>query len=120
MRDFIYPDDLSQINEWSGQVFNAPIFPKYGAIVDGVAAGFLVRTDTGYAMLEAFFGNPKASVVSRARAFKRIVSHLLEIAKREGYVMVLGSTGNKAIIDAAVKDGWNIYDTQHTRIYKEL
>lgn len=81
-------------------------FPPIGLIVDDVAAGFLVKTDARYAMLEYFVCNPYASREDKNNAFHEIIRNLTLEAKRSGYDDLLGITSNHTLIKITLENGF--------------
>jgi hypothetical protein len=59
--------------------------PKVGFVIPGVAAGFLVQTDTPGAELDFFISNPEKGRRHRALALDSIVESLTAHAKSLGY-----------------------------------
>jgi hypothetical protein len=59
----IGPEDLPEIASWrSGGVMPWEQLPPVGFMVRGVAAGWLIQTDTAMALLEHFVSNPLESI----------------------------------------------------------
>lgn len=75
--------------------------PGTGRIMDGIAAGFLVRTDTPIAWLEFFISNPACGRKRRHSALEKIAGALIEDARRLGYSGVTASTQNHSIKELA-------------------
>lgn len=60
-------------------------FPMYGLFVPNTAAGFLVITDSMFALLDFFITNPEQSALKRGRALNGIIDGLITRAKNLGF-----------------------------------
>jgi hypothetical protein len=98
MRPFV-ASDLQEVNAWCAAHGRDPLpaerLPPTGAIVPGVACGFLYRTDSAVALLEAFITNPAATLRRRSAAVDEITLALLAQA-RGSYVMAICTAGGTA------------------------
>jgi sugar phosphate isomerase/epimerase len=87
MRPFA-ASDLPEVAGWySARGFSGlrpGHLPKHGAIVPGVAAGWLYRTDSDVGLLDGFVTNPSAPLRERSKAVDAISSHLIELARHLG------------------------------------
>lgn len=59
--------------------------PDEGLIISGVAAGFLIQTDTSTAILDFFITNPETSPRARGEALNEISRGLIERARALGF-----------------------------------
>lgn len=93
-------------------------FPKYGLIVEGVACGFLIKTDTPIALLDFFFGNPKAKQAEKLKAFKLISQGLIKEAVRDGFSVI--QTDTKVLSLKKVANGLGFVERESTLFHVEL
>lgn len=86
------PKDYYEISSWFwGRDMAVPLpedLPEVGLIVPGVAAGFLIWTDTSVAILDFFITNPKEISFKRGRALNDIIDGLMLRAKQIGFTKV--------------------------------
>lgn len=96
------PEDLNALDSWlmaRGEPLLGPEFlPEVGMIVPGVAAGFLYRAEGKMALLEHFVTNRTESRINREEAVSLIADSLVEIAKAEGFSVVVAITRALPII----------------------
>lgn len=85
--------DLSSMNTWliarnlpQKKIMDLPV---YGLIVEGLAVGFLVETDSCFALLDFFVSNPEADRNDRKVALTMIAAEMVEIAKEKGFETLL-------------------------------
>lgn len=71
--------------------------PLNGAIVPGIAAGFLYATDSTVAFMENFVTNPRAGLRERSKAITRIAEALAEEAHVLGFRSIVLTTGHTGI-----------------------
>lgn len=71
---------------------NRKDLPKVGMIEDGVAAGFLVQTDSSVAFLEFFVSNPAAGRKKRKRSLDSIADELVKVARSFKFKMIQAGT----------------------------
>lgn len=88
--------DYSQVCEWYGARHQSPppieCTPETGVIVDGVAAGFLLKTDAKVGILEFFITNKDAEKELRHRAMTDIAHALTLTAKNLGLKQIVCNT----------------------------
>ncbi len=105
--------DLAEVATWyAARGLKAPtldMLSSYGVIVHGVAAGWLFRTDSTFALLDGFISNRLASYEDRAVAFDAIVADLLAEAERTGFRRVLAYTRSGSIERLAVRSGFRCH-----------
>lgn len=65
--------------------------PKTGFIVTGLAAGFLYKTDSQFAILEFIVGNKNSKKEDRKQAIELIVKNLVDEAEKSGYNFIFSS-----------------------------
>lgn len=101
MVERFHPRHIDQISEWHRLQEAAPlcsVIPPVGFIEEGVAAGFLIQTDSGFAMLDGYVSNPEAPSEVRHEAFLAITERLLEAAREKECKMVLAISRDPSII----------------------
>ena len=103
-------EDFDEINGWrkSRHVAVVPydFYPRNGLIDPNVAAGFLILTNTGVALLDHFVTNPEAHQKDRRRSILAIAIELEAVAKQMGYRYVLALTKHKGIGHTCIEDGF--------------
>lgn len=115
-------EDFYSIIEWYEARHIRPaqdMIPPTGFIVPGIAAGFLMRTDTSACILEPFIANPHANKEDRDRALNSIMGDLIEEARNLGYDRVFGFSSRESMIERAVFQGFVIVE-ESTTVCKEL
>ena len=95
--------DLPEFNRWLALRGMLPLrrssLPRMGRIVPGVAAGFLMQTDTDRAFLEPLLTNPEAPPNQRNDAINEIVLSLMLLA---------GGIGSRSITALVSQDANNL------------
>lgn len=81
--------DFATIDRWRTDRGVAVLPPKFyppdGVIEEGVAAGWLIKTDTNMALLEHWITNPDAEVEDRSKGIFNVAAELERRAKADGY-----------------------------------
>lgn len=88
IREYCHSDyDQIKVWFWDRDMFIpfSDDLPETGLIIDNVAAGFLIWTDTSMAILDFFVTNPKASLIQRGKAINAITDGLMKKAKKLGF-----------------------------------
>ena len=88
-----------------------PIVPMdhlstHGRVVDNIAAGFLIATDTPLAILDFFITNPESSKEDRDKALDELTQTLIKDAKVLGYDVLMASSKISAVVERAKKNGF--------------
>jgi hypothetical protein len=100
MRD-VTPGDWPEVAAWYRiRGDDAPpldMMPASGAIVPGVAAGYMYQTNSKMCMLEGFITNPLASPEERSAAIDEIARALIAKAEQLGFTYILALTDNWGI-----------------------
>lgn len=115
-------EDFYSIIEWYEARHIRPaqdMIPPTGFIVPGIAAGFLMRTDTSACILEPFIANPCANKHDRDKALNAIMSDLINEARHLGYDRVFGFSSHERMLERAVSQGFIIVE-ESTTVVKEL
>ena len=94
--------------------------PEYGLIVDGIAAAFLYRTDSKFALLEFVIANPNSSKEERSEALDLIIDNLLFVAKELGFSTVFTSLEHPKLLERYEKHGFVATDKNVTNMLRRL
>jgi len=94
--------------------------PEIGLVVPGLAIGFVVQTDTTFAMVEGLITNPESDKALRAKAIRLLVLSLCAAAKDRGYSDVWAVTARPEVRDLAGPLGLRVGDELHWTIFKRL
>ncbi len=111
--------DWGEIKSWYeewGQA--APIessFPKDGFIVQGVGAGFLILTNSGFAILEHFISNPRVTSTIRQLVMDKIAGSLIRLGKEMGIMSFIAITKHPAIERLCLKH--NLTEIQDMKVF---
>lgn len=93
--------DYETISNWyKGHGHHIPrrtFFPGIGFIVEGIAVGFLFRTDSEVCIIEGFLSNKKAPNRDKAKAFDMIMESILYEAKRHYFSSIVGFSKTRSI-----------------------
>lgn len=93
--------------------------PKYGFVIPGVGAGFLISTDTKTAVIDFMITNKKAQKIYRTNAVDKISRALISKARKLGFTSIKCDSQLAAIKEKALSLGFKntgIYDS----FYKEI
>lgn len=86
------PEDFELIKPWYEarglEMPNRKLYPTTGGIVDGVAAGFLLLTDSCLGIIDGYISNPDTRRVDRYEALIGITNHLISQAHVMGCTVV--------------------------------
>lgn len=109
LRKFNIDRDYETLCQWHEMYGIRPPQPenisKFGVVVEGVAAGFLLKTDTCTALLEGFIANPESWDHERDEALDKIAEGLIEEALKQGFKNIVCFTKLPAIVKRAQKFG---------------
>lgn len=100
---------FGQVFRWMqawGQPLSLDALPTTGFIIPGVAAGFLYRTDSSVAWIEGLVASRDVSAEIRGKALDQIVRALRAEARRSGFKILLGYTQFQAVVDRALRHGF--------------
>lgn len=114
--------DLEEIGSWyqkRGMQLIPSLIPPVGFIVPGIAAGFMMSTNTTAAILEPFIANPDASQHDRDKALTIILEELVNQAAFECNTHVFGFSTSQTMIRRALDMGFKLTETPST-VVKEL
>lgn len=117
------PEDFEAIQSWYKSRDMAPLedlIPKIGFIVPGVAAGFMMQTDTKCCILEPFISNPLVDSEKRKEALDLIMGELILEAFQLGYNRIYGFSTVPSMVNRALKWGFKTVEKNSTTVCKEL
>ena len=105
----IGPEDLPEIATWrSGGVMPWEQLPPVGFMVRGVAAGWLIQTDTAMALLEHFVSNPGVPILARSDALESICIALVHEARGLGFSHVVVLPSDRSIERRVLRLGFQV------------
>lgn len=116
-------EDFEEIRSWfdkRGIPLELESLPKVGFIMPGIAAGFLMQTDTTTCILEPFIANPFTLKKSREVALDSIFELLLKEAKSLGFKKVFGFSTHLKMVWRAQSFGFKVIETNNLTVYKDL
>ena len=93
--------------------------PKNGYVVDGIAAGFLFRTDADLALVEGFISNKVANAKQKRSAFDMISHSLINRSKELGYDRVVAFSARKSTKRLCLRFGFK-YCGEYSCLVKGL
>lgn len=79
---------------------------KVGFIVPGIAAGFIIQTDTKACIFEPFVSNPDTFGPIRDEALNMIMERMINEAKDLGYYRVFGFASHNRMVSRALRCGF--------------
>lgn len=111
LRPFVHNEaDRATLNAWYQAHGYGPLrpgeLPATGFLVEGIAAGFLYRTDSDTVILEGFVTNPEASSESRYHALLEVHTALMTAAKQSGARRVVALTADDSLKQRARDQGF--------------
>lgn len=111
LRPFVHNDaDRATLNAWYQAHGYGPLrsgeLPATGFLVEGVAAGFLYRTDSDTVILEGFITNPEATSEERYHALLQVHTALLTAAKQSGARRLVALTADDSLKKRAQDQGF--------------
>jgi hypothetical protein len=114
--------DFPEIQVWyrsRGMSAIEDCLPQFGFIAPGIAAGFLVQTDTKYCFLEPFISNPTSTIEERDEALNLIMFNLINLAKLLEFKYIFGVSRSQGMISRALRHGFVEQDIS-TVVRKEI
>lgn len=121
MRNFLM-EDWIVIEPWFrhyGWTLSLEDLPIVGLIVPGIAAAFLVQTDTTYCFLEPFIANPDTSKEARAEVLRELMKGLVKEAKSKGFKHVFGFSTVSNLINISEELGFKKDSRQYSMVTLE-
>lgn len=117
-------DDYFEVSDWfharKGESFPLKYLSPIGIIAPGIAAGFLVTTNTGFCILEPFISNPGAPEEQRHKALDMILVKLCEKARNMNFDIVYGFSTSQPMLERAYAQGFEIQEVNSTTVIKRL
>lgn len=92
---------------------------QHGAIVPGVAAGFLYMSDGNFAYIDFYITNPQIDRITRYEALQAITETLIKWAKQMEFNLIMANTQNTFIAQLAMANGFKNLG-KYTVLMKEL
>ena len=90
------------------------MYPPTGFVVDGIAIGFLYRTDAPHvAWLDGVVSDPGSGPLERAQALKSLISELYAEADRQGVRLVFATTSAPSLVELGQAHGAKILQRNH-------
>lgn len=71
-----------------------------------ICAGFLCKTDAGFAIIYNYISDPKSDKLTRSEALDMLSKELTDIATKENFYMVCASTANTSVAKRFEKLGY--------------
>lgn len=103
--------DLPEIKSWYRNRFMPippdDLFPEHGFICPGIAAGFMISTNTKLAFLEHFITNPESKSSDRRIAIDKIAEKLIAMGKEQGIKAFTAISGHPSIFQLCAKHGFS-------------
>jgi hypothetical protein len=102
-------DDMEEVMGWfhSRKIEITPDYlPETGFIIQGVAAGFIYRTDANFCIFECFISNPNTTKEERNTALSSIVANMIQEAKALGFKDAYGFATSKSMIRHGMEQGF--------------
>jgi hypothetical protein len=91
-----------------------------GYWVPGIAAGWLVTTNSGRALLEDFISNKSASDEDRGRALFAVEREIAAKAKALGFVFLIGTTQLQSVRERVRIAGYTVTAPKFSLHKKDL
>lgn len=101
-------------------VFPDAWLPPTGAIVEGVLAAWLYKTDSGLCYLENLISSPSSTATERAIALPLVLRALEAEAVRCGFKYAIGFSSIPTVVQAASVFGMKPSKTPFYTLVKEL
>jgi len=108
-------EDWPVIEDWFNAHGNRVAkLPPTGFIIDGVAAVFLTKTDSGVAFAEAYITNPQASSQDRSAAIDVLIVQFIREARDCGFSSLIAITVDQGLCARAVeRHGFTYVGAKH-------
>ncbi len=111
LRPYVHNEaDRAQLDAWYTAHGYSPLrpgeLPATGFVFEGVAAGFLYRTDADTVILEGFITNPDAAPDARYHALEQVHAALITAAQQSGARRILALTADDSLKQRALTHGF--------------
>lgn len=114
------PDVQGWCRDRAMSVFPEAWLPPTGAIVEGVLAAWLYKTDSGLCYMENVISSPSSTHEERAEALAIVAAWLELEAVRCGFRYLLGFSSIPTVIQVAEAFGMKPSKTPYFTLVKEL
>jgi len=118
------PNDFEMIQGWltdrETPGFTKDLLPPFGQVVDDVAAGFIIETDTNFAFLDYYVTNPKASLSDRIRATNTMLERAVERIESRGNRYVVAFSKSRGGVRYSRRFGFSMDETPYFIFRKVL
>ena len=94
--------------------------PQSGFVVEGVAMGFMYRTDSKMALIENLSANPMIPRQTATRGLDAVVTAIAEEGRALGFEVLIGYTNVEAVIQRALRHGFTTDDEKFQVVTKVL
>lgn len=115
-----YPTLCKWLHFYQLEPIEEAFLPPTGFVVEGVAMGFLVRTDTKLAIIEPLVNNLYSPAAERERATDLVVLAVLEEARALGFHRVEGSTTREVVVARALRLGFTVEAERYHMVTRVL
>ena len=115
--------DFQDLKAWYANHKMVPVedlIPKTGFIVPGIAAGFLLATDTKCCIFEPFIANPDVSDSLRAEALNLIMGDLINEAQLRGFTKIFGFSTSPTMVQRSLDWGFKLIETESMTVVKDI
>jgi hypothetical protein len=85
-----------------------------------IAAGFLYLSNSKVAWLDWIISNPEYRDKDRKEALSELIIGLEEVAKQQGYSIIISIARNKSLIETHKKLGYTVDETPSYEISKKI
>lgn len=85
-----------------------------------IAAGFLYLSNSKVAWLDWIISNPNYRENDRKKALEMLINTLEEVAKKQGYSIIISIARNKSLINIHEKLGYTVDKTPSYEISKKI
>lgn len=85
-----------------------------------IAAGFLYLSNSKVAWLDWIISNPEYREKDRKESFNLLINNLEDVAKQQGYNIIISIARNKSLIDTHKKLGYTVDDNPSYEISKKI
>lgn len=124
IRKYVSSQDYFSIAVWWNEQKWTSIpqdhLPEHGFIVEGIAAGFLYKTDSKFALLEFVIANPSTSKEERSEALDLIIDNLLNLAKELEFKSVFSSITHPKLVNRYKEHGFTVTDENMTNLIRRV
>lgn len=100
------------------------LLPPTGFLVETdqmkLAAGFLYKTDGGWALLEFIVSNPLSDKMERSEALDVLIPALIFEAQKAGMKALFTTSDHPSLIERYKKHGLSVSDTGVTHLVRRL